>query len=403
MHDNAKKNWIFPLILLSSLITGGFTGHYFSKEYIQYLKPLGEIFLNLIFTIIIPLIFFSITSAITKSGSFGKLGKLFFYMVIVFVITGLIATLGALLVVSIFPPAGNMQLPVLLNKEPLVSTSFSQQIVNIFTVPDFAGLLTHDHMLPLMIFSILVGLSIVKTREKTQMFADFFQAGEVVFMQVFSFILYLAPIGFFAWFAVLVNELGTELMENYLRIFVIYTVFAAIYFITVYTAYAFFAGGLKGARLFWKNMIIPALLGISTCSSAATIPANMAATKAMGVSPEIAETMVPLGSLIHKEGSVIGGMFKIAFLFGLFHWDFNTFSVLLPALGVSLLVGTVMGAIPSGGMLGELLILNFYGFPPAALMTIAAISIIIDPMATLLNVTGNSASSLLVQRLMNKP
>ena len=74
--------------------------------------------------------------------------------------------------------------------------------------------------------------------------------------------------------------------------------------------------------------------------------------------------------------------------------------MLFTAVGVSLLVGTVMGAIPSGGMLGELLILSIYGFPPSALLVIAAISIIIDPMATLLNVTGNSVSSMLIARLV---
>jgi len=72
----------------------------------------------------------------------------------------------------------------------------------------------------------------------------------------------------------------------------------------------------------------------------------------------------------------------------------------LTALGVSLLVGTVMGAIPSGGMLGELLILSVYGFPPSVLIAIAAISIIIDPLATLLNVTGNTVSSMMIARLV---
>ncbi len=74
--------------------------------------------------------------------------------------------------------------------------------------------------------------------------------------------------------------------------------------------------------------------------------------------------------------------------------------MLLTVLGVSLLVGTVMGAIPSGGMLGELLILTIYGFPPSVLIVIAAISIIIDPLATMLNVTGNSVSSMMIARLV---
>ncbi|WP_156812554.1 cation:dicarboxylate symporter family transporter [Legionella tunisiensis] len=87
-------------------------------------------------------------------------------------------------------------------------------------------------------------------------------------------------------------------------------------------------------------------------------------------------------------------------MFGIFHLDFSGVTVLLTVLGVSLLVGTVMGAIPSGGMLGELLILTIYGFPPSVLIVIAAISIIIDPLATMLNVTGNSVSSMMIARLV---
>jgi Na+/H+-dicarboxylate symporter len=141
-------------------------------------------------------------------------------------------------------------------------------------------------------------------------------------------------------------------------------------------------------------------MALATCSSAASIPANLRATKNMQTPTEIAESVIPLGTMIHKDGSIIGGIIKIVFLFSVFHVDFNGLSVYALAWLVSLMVGTVMGAIPSGGMLGELLILSAYGYPSSALIVIAAISIIIDPMATMLNVTGNSVSALLVSRMV---
>ena len=255
-------------------------------------------------------------------------------------------------------------------------------------------------MLALIVFSVLVGLAVATTGEKGKLFATFLQSGEEIFMRVFSFIMYYAPIGFFAYFAVLVSELGPKLMESYVRITVIYYMSSLVYFIAAYTFYAYLAGNTAGIRTFWKNVWLPATTAIATCSSAASIPANLIATKKMNVSPEIYETAIPLGTIIHKDGSVIGGVFKIAFLFGIFHLDFSGVTVLLTALGVSLLVGTVMGAIPSGGMLGELLILTIYGFPPSVLIVIAAISILIDPLATMLNVTGNSVSSMMIARLV---
>lgn len=394
------KPYVFSLFLLSSIILGGLTGYWLGPQS-QYLKPLGDIFINFIFTCIVPLIFFSISSAIARTGSLGKLGKIMTSMCLVFLATSLIAALYSLWVVMLFPPAAGVELTLPLSK-PNPSISFADQIVGIFTVPDFTQLLSHQHMLALISFSILIGIAVTQiSKEKSTLILSILDAGEALFMRLFDLIMYYAPLGFFAYFAVLVSELGPQVMGNYLRVTVLYYSSVSIYFILASTLFAFIAAKREGVRLFWANILIPMLTSLATCSSAASIPANLAATKKMHVPAEIADTTIPLGSLVHKDGSVIGGMFKIAFIFGLFHLDFSGPMVLLTAVGVSLLVGTVMGAIPSGGMLGELLILTVYGFPPSVLIAIAAISIIIDPLATMLNVTGNSVSSMLIARFVN--
>ncbi|KTD49459.1 proton/sodium-glutamate symport protein [Legionella rubrilucens] len=396
MQNKTLQSYLFPSLLLLSIVGGGAAGYWFPQE-VKCLKPLGDIFLNLIFTVIVPLIFFSVSSAIAKAGSLNKLGKIMGSMAVVFVLTGFIAALYALLVVKLFPPAQGVYLP--LPPTPGSETvHFSEQLVGMFTVPDFSQLLSHHHMLALIVFSILIGLAL--THHPNPAFFSFLKAGDAVFMRVFTLIMRVAPFGFFAYFAVLVSELGPQLLSNYLRIAVLYSACALIYFVIGLSGYAFVAGKKAGLVLFWKNMLLPATTALATCSSAASIPANLYAARAMRVPSEITETVIPLGTLIHKDGSVIGGVFKIAFLFGLFHLDFNGLAVLTLAVGVSVLVGTVMGAIPSGGMLGELLILNVYGFPPSVLIAVAAISIIIDPVATLLNVTTNTASSLMITRLV---
>jgi Na+/H+-dicarboxylate symporter len=147
-------------------------------------------------------------------------------------------------------------------------------------------------------------------------------------------------------------------------------------------------------------MVSPTVTSLATCSSAASIPANLEATKKMGISSDVRETVVLLGSTLHKDGSVLGGVLKIAFLFGIFNMEFEGPKTLAIALVVSLLVGTVMGAIPGGGMIGEMLIVSLYGFPPEALPIIAAISTIIDPPATMLNVTADNACAVMTARLV---
>ncbi|WP_028384746.1 dicarboxylate/amino acid:cation symporter [Legionella moravica] len=393
------KAYAFPIILLLSVTLGGFTGSCLDHDTALKLKPLGDVFLNLIFTAIVPLIFFSVSSAIARAGSIEKLKSLIVYMALVFLFTGLMAALYAMLTVQLFPPAEGVTLQLVM-PEKVETIHFSDQIANIFTVSDFSDLLSHKHILALIVFSILVGLAVSSSKEKGTAFKSFLQSGEEIFMRFFGLIMYYAPIGFYAYFAVMVSELGTQLLDSYLRITVLYYASGLIYFLVFFSFYAYLAGKIPGIKLFWSNAFLPMITALATCSSAASIPANLAATKQMKVAPEIYETAVPLGTLIHKDGSVIGGMFKIAFLFGVFHLNFSSLPVILTALGISLLVGTVMGAIPSGGMLGELLILNVYGFPPSVLIAVAAISIIIDPLATMINVTGNSVSSMMIARLM---
>lgn len=391
------KPFVFPIILISSVLLGGFFGYFFADKS-AFLKPFGDIFLNLIFTTIIPLIFFSVASAIARAGLLGTLGKIMASMAVVFLFTSSVAAIYSLIIVILFPPAQGVNLH-LTQAAQVHSASFSEQLVGIFTVPNFAQLLTQDHILALIVFSLLVGLAVSRSGEKGVLFAQFLHAGEEIFLRVFTLIMYYAPIGFFAYFAVLVSELGPQLMESYVRVAALYYLSAILYFVVIMSIYAYIAGKQNGLTLFWKNIFLPMVTSLATCSSAASIPANMLATKKMKVPTEIVETSISLGSIIHKDGSVIGGVFKIAFLFGIFNMDFSGASVLAMAFAISLLVGTVMGAIPSGGMLGELLILSVYGFPPSVLIVIAAISVIIDPIATMINVTANSVSSMLIARL----
>lgn len=401
IKQNAYKAYLFPALLIACILLGGVTGCFFQQS-IAWLKPLGTIFIHLILTTIVPLVFFSIAAAVARIDSAQRLERIFASMGFVFFLTGVIAASFALLFVKCFPQKTIPQL--LLPNDGLQPTAgILDKLSVIFTVDDFFKLFSHHNMLALIIFALLVGVATSKaTDERKKTFQDLLQAGEEIFMRVFSLVMYCAPIGFFAYFAVLIAELGPKLLDQYAHITLLYYGVASLYFVLMYSAYAYLYGGIQGIKTFWSNIFLPAMTAIATCSSAACIPASMAATKAMRIPSEVYETTIPLGTILHKDGSVIGGIMKIAFLFSLFQLDFSGFTVIMMAAGIGLMVGTVMGAIPSGGMLGELLILTAYGFPPSALIAIGAISIIIDPMATLLNVTGNCVSSMMIAKMVKR-
>lgn len=388
----------FSIILLLSIILGGITGYLWGPPAV-ILKPLGEIFLNLMFTIISPLVFFCVSAAIANTRQINRLVKIFISMFGSFFITGAIAAILMLIFVVLFPPAQSVVLKLNMPAQ-VQTTSLGDQLVGIFTVSDFTKLFSPDNILALIFFSILVGLATSTVGEKGKTFASFLQAGADIFMKLISYIMLYAPIGFFAFFAVLASTANSKLFESYVRATLIYYPVALLYFVIGFTFYAYIAARKNGVKIFWKNVLPPAVTALATCSSAASIPINLQATKNMKISPEVYETVIPLGTIINKQGSILGGVIKIAFLFGIFHMNFMSPLTLLSALFVALLVGTVMGAIPSGGMLGEMLILSVYGFPPQSLLLIATISIIIDPLATMLNVTGNTVCSMLVARFI---
>lgn len=400
------KTYRSSIILLGSVIIGGAAGAVIGPKAVV-LEPFGNLFLNLMFTIIVPLVFFSVASAIASMTSMKRLGKIMGSVVLVFTVTAIIAAIIGVIGALIADPTKGIDHGTL---QKLMSQSGDgqaaekvgalQQIVNTFTVSDFINVFSRKNMLQLIVFSLLFGISTALAGEKAEPVAKFLKAGTEVMMKMVKLIMYYAPIGLGCYFASVIGQLGTQILQGYLRVFVLYIVLSVILYFGVLTLYAFIAGGKQGIKVYWKNVIAPSVTALATCSSAACIPVNLEYTKKMGVPEDISETVIPLGANTHKDGSVIGGVMKIVFLYGLYGKDMHSFSAIVGIIFTAYLVGAVMGAIPGGGMIGEMLIISVYGFPPEVLPIIAVISTIIDAPATLLNSTGNTVCSMLVTRVV---
>lgn len=400
------KAYKSSIILLAAVIIGGLIGAIVGPK-AAIVEPLGDLFLNLMFMIIVPLVFFSVTSAIGNMVSMKRLGKIMFSIFIVFTSTALLTAVISLIGALIMNPTKGIDTSAIQSlmkiSESTQSTepvSFLKQLVNTFTVSDFVSLFSRKNMLQLIVFSIGFGAAIAMVKEKAQPLAKLLDAGASVMMKLVDIIMYYAPIGLGCYFASVVGQLGPQILQGYLKSFILYLILTVICYFGLFTLYAFLAGGKDGIRSFWKNAATPSITALATCSSAACIPVNLEYVKKMGVPKDIAETVIPLGANTHKDGSVIGGVLKIVFLFGLFGYNMTDIKSILSIIFTAFLVGAVMGAIPGGGMIGEMLIISIYGFPVEVLPIIAVISTIIDAPATLLNSTGNTVCSMMVTRLV---
>ena len=384
------------MILLIAILLGAIIGLLFGEN-ATVLKPFGDVFINLLFMIVVPLVFFSIASSVASMDSMKRLGKIMSSMLIVFILTGIIASIVMLVAVNIYPPGEGVSIE-LVTPETTEELSLSEQLVKTFTVPDFVNLMSRSNMLALILFAVLIGLGTGLAGESGKPFGRFLSSGSEVFMKVIKLVMYYAPIGLFAYFATLIGDFGAALLGDYAKAILLYYPVAILYFLIGFTLYAFIAGGKVGVRKFWKNILTPAATAFGTGSSFATLPVNLSAAKNIGIPKDIRETVLPLGATIHMDGSCLSAILKIAFVFGVFNMDFSGMGTFLTAIGISLLSGVVMSGIPGGGFIGEMLIVTLYGMPMQALPMISAIGVVVDPPATMVNATGDTVASMLVTR-----
>lgn len=396
------KNYKSTIIMFISVIVGTIIGVIF-KEKATILKPFGTLFINLLLTIIVPLIFLTLSTSIGKMKEPKRLGKILITIIGIFVLTSLISVLIGI---------GSTKITLVNKKDSIkIKESFDYSItdndekldiltrtVNAISTDDFVKIISKDNIIALIVMSILTGLAIHFAKDKGKKALEVLESFNDVLQMLIKIIMYYAPIGIGAYFASFVGEFGAGVATSYLKMLIIYTVSCAFVYFVIYSLYAFIAGGKKGLKLYWQNIMVPSATALATCSSAASIPVNTKAAKNIGVSDDIADTIIPLGTSFHKDGSIIGSVFKIMFLVYLFGIDVSTFKV----LGVSILATILITAVPiGGGTISEMLIISLMGFPIASLPILTIIATIIDAPATLLNVVGDSASSMLVARIID--
>ncbi len=392
------KNYRSTIILISAIIIGAIIGIIYGEK-ATVLSPFGDIFINLMFVVIVPLIFLTISTAIIKMDSPKRLGKIVSRVVLVFAIMSVIAALIGLIGTYSVKLVSNSNSNVmeLLDNSSVIDKDVSilERTANLLTVSDFNLLLSKNNIIAILVFAIIFGFAVRKSKEKGEKLKEILFSLNDVVLNIVNIIMYYAPIGLGCYFAALIGTYGSSIALGFLKTFIVYTVVCLIVYFAVYSIYALIAGGKYGLKMYWKNILEPSATALATCSSAACIPVNDKAATKIGVGNDIAEVTIPMGTSFHKDGSVIGSVFKIMFLVYLF----NTNPSIWMVLGVSLLATLLITAVPvGGGTISEMFILTLMGFPASALPILTIIATVIDAPATVLNVVGDTASSMLVGR-----
>ena len=394
---NFCKNYRFPLTIIAAILLGSIIGTVWGTK-ATVLKPLGDIFLNLMFTAVVPLVFATIASAVGNMTNRTRLGKILGWMLAVFFATGLVAAVVIIIAVKLYPPALGVNIPLRAGTGETVA--LADRLVKAVTVSDFSLLLSRSNMLPLIVFSVMFGYC-AGTMGENNIMSRALTAFSNVMMKMVDLIMLYAPLGLCAYFASLVGEFGPQLIGAYSRAMILYYPLCVMYFLVAFAVYAFLAGGKNGVRKFFANILSPAVTSLATQSSIATLPANLEAADKIGVPKDISGIVLPIGATMHMDGSVLAAILKISFLFGIFGMEFAGWSTYLVSIVIAILSGVVLSGVPGGGLVGEMLIVSLMGFPPEAFPLIATIGFLVDPPATCLNVCGDTVAAMMVTRIID--
>ncbi len=395
--NSVRKNYAFLALMLGGMVLGCIVG-WFAPDFGHTIKPLGTVFINMMFCVVVPLVFASIAGSIANMRSRGRAGKIMGTTVATFIVTGAIAAVIMFVLMKIFPPVlepwQNMT-----SEQIGEYASISDMLVNFFTASDFVGLLSRKAMLPLIVFSILFGFATNMAGGPDSLVGQWLSSLSDVMMKFINIITKYAPIAFFAIFADLVATYGSSVTTAYGRAMAVYYPLCFIYIFTAFPLFAWFGGGRHGIKTMFQHIARPAIVSLGTCSSVATIPTNVEEARETGIDEDVANMVCPLGATMHMDGSCFSCVLKIAFVLGAlgqpFHW-----SMLPLVVGVAVLSSVGMSGVPGGGYIGEYIIASIF-FPAqidVAFPILVAIGNLVDPPATMINSAGDYVVCYIVSR-----
>lgn len=394
-----KSSYREPLLLIAFVILGAVLGLTLGER-VSFLYPIGQIWLNMLFVLLVPLIFFSISSSIAGIADTKRVGKLLALTIGIFVVTAAVAGIYMFIVTGIFGVDTSIQLGSGEAAAEAAAASMGEQIVNAFTVSDFPQVISRAHILALIVFTVFFGLTVSILGEQGRPVAQWLSSMSLVFYKMVALLMKLAPLGLMAYFADLTGTYGLELLKSYARGLLIYYPAAIVYFFVFLALYAFLAAGSWGVKNFFKHILTPALTALGTRSSAATLPLQLDACDKLGVPRAVSSVVVPVGATCHMDGACIATIYEISLCCALFGRPLNSIGDFAFALVIAVAGSVAVSSVPGGGAAMETMVISAFGFPSAALPVLLMMTQLFDAGCTLINSCGDTVASMLVTRVL---
>ena len=357
---------------------------------------IGKAFVALLQVIVIPLVVVSLTCGTAALDDIRRLGRVGIKTVLLYLMTTAIAISMALAAALLFKPGNNFTLDVSSDFEATTPPSLSEVIINIFPSNIFSEM-AEGNMLPIILFSILLGLSISLAGESGKRILGLFNDLNEVIMKLVWVIMSLAPFGVFALIAKTFSTQGYEAFLPLLKYFILVIGVLCLHFLVTYPLMLKLLSGLNPFPFLAKMRNVQ-IFAFSTASSNATIPINLQNLETrLGVKNSIASFTVPLGATINMDGTAIMQGVATVFIAQVYGVQLELIDLMMIILTATLAsIGTA--GVPGVGLIMLAMVLTQVGLPVAGISLIIGIDRLLDMIRTAVNVTGDAAVSCIVAK-----
>jgi Na+/H+-dicarboxylate symporter len=380
--------------ILIGLVSGIFFGFILGEKAV-YLKPIGDLFINAIKMLVVPLVFSSLICGITSMNDPKKMGRVGLKTLIYLLILTAIAITIGITMGNIIQPGAGMSLESAAVVEVAKAPSFVETLVDMVPSNPVAAFAT-GNILQIIVFAVFVGVSIGLIGEKGKILISFFESFAEVMYKITALVMEMAPFGIFALIAWVTGKYGLETLIPLMKVVIGLYAGCLIHGIFVFGA-VLFMFKLNPIR-FYKGIFDAITVGYATSSSSGTLPVTIRCTEEnLGVSNSIASFVLPLGATINMSGTAIYQGVCALFVsqaygipLGIPQYVTIVFTSIIAAIGTA--------GVPGSGLIMLSLVLTSVGLPMEGVAIVAGIDRVLDMARTALNVTGESLVALLVAK-----
>lgn len=363
----------------------------------KYIKPFGDIFVNLLKFIVVPVVLFSMIQGIVSMESMRKVGSIGIKTVAYFLCTTAIACVIGLVMANVFNGAGLF--PDLSSElgsaeyEAKEFGGFMKTIVGFFPSNQWDAFL-NANMLQVIVISLLFGGSIIAAGEKAKMVRNLVDSIYSVIEQLMSFIIHLSPIGVFAYMTWVVSTQGAAILGSLALVILCAYIAYAIHALAVYSTAARVFGKISPLK-FFKGAFAAMMFAFTSTSSAATLPVSKECADNMGANPEVSSFVLPLGATINMDGTAIYQCVATVFIASCCGMNL-TIGQMITVVVTATLASIGTAGVSGAGMIMLAMVLEAIGIPVAYIGLIVAVDRLFDMGRTCLNVTGDISCSICV-------